>query len=123
VSRASSHAREAIELIRFLRQRDVERARNSARVNPPARLELYELPAVLKPFASAPGSKHPGAYVVARPSAVAGHLYEAVTKAYIREVRSVVTGEKQPAVAAASLEQELIAITGFRRGPPTTRDK
>jgi trehalose/maltose transport system substrate-binding protein len=39
--------------------------RNSARLQPPARLELYELPAVLKPFASAPGSKHPGAYAVA----------------------------------------------------------
>ena len=123
VSRASSHAREAIALIRFLRQRDVERARNSARLNPPARLELYELPAVLKPFASAPGPKYSGGYAVARPSAVAGQLYEAVTKAYIREVRSVVTGEKQASVAAASLEQELMAITGFRRGPPTTRDK
>jgi trehalose/maltose transport system substrate-binding protein len=123
VSRASTHAREAIELVRFLRRRDLERAGNSAHLNPPARLELYELPAVLKPFASAPESKHHGGEAVARPAVVAGPLYEAVTKAYIREVRSVVTGEKQPSVAAESLEQELVAITGFRRGPPATRDK
>jgi trehalose/maltose transport system substrate-binding protein len=123
VSRASTHAREAIELIRFLRRQDVERARNSAQLKPPARLELYELPALLKPFAAAPESKYPGGDAVARPSVVAGELYEAVTKAYIREVRSVVTGEKQPLVAAESLEQDLVAITGFRRGPPATRDK
>ena len=110
VSRASTHAREAIELIRFLRRQDVERARNSAQLKPPARLELYELPALLKPFAAAPESKYPGGDAVARPSVVAGELYEAVTKAYIREVRSVVTGDKQPLVAAESLEQELVAI-------------
>jgi trehalose/maltose transport system substrate-binding protein len=118
VSRASAHPHEAIELIRFLRRRDVERARSSAQQKPPARLELYELPSVLKPFAVAPASKRPGGSAVARPSVVAGQLYEAVTKAYIREVRSVVTGEKPASVAAESLEQELVRITGFRRGPP-----
>src|SRR5262245_10549216 len=122
VSRASTHTREAIELVRFLRPRDVERARNSARLIPPERLELYELPAVLKPFASSPGPKHPGGYVVARPSAVSGPLYEAVTKAYIREVWSVLTGEQSPAAAAEALELKLVAITGFRRGLPATRN-
>jgi len=122
VSRASSHAREAIELIRFLRDRDLERASDSAQSEPPARLELHELPAVLKPFSPPAGSKHVGGGVVTRPSIVAGQLYEDVTKAYIRQVRSVVTGEQQPAAAALALEQELVAITGFRPGPPATRD-
>src|SRR4029453_7622948 len=36
VSRASTHAREAIELIRFLRRKDVERARDSAQSETPA---------------------------------------------------------------------------------------
>jgi trehalose/maltose transport system substrate-binding protein len=122
VSRASAHAREAIELIRFLRRRDVERARDYAQSEAPADLELHELPAVLKPFSWLVESNHPSASVVARPSVVAGQRYEDVTKAYIREVRSVITGEKLPSAAAEALEQELVAITGFRRGPPATRD-
>ena len=122
VSRASTHAREAIELVRFLRHRDAERARDSAQSEPPARLELRELPAALKPFSPLAGSKPPGGGVVARPSVVAGQQYEDVTKAYIREVRAVLTGEKLPSAAAEALEQELVAITGFRRGPPATRD-
>jgi trehalose/maltose transport system substrate-binding protein len=122
VSRASTHPREAVELIRFLRQRDVERAHDFAQSEPPARLELQELPAVLTPFLRPAESKHPPGSVVARPSVVAGQHYEEVTKAYIREVRSVLTGEKPPSAAAEALEQELVAITGFRRGPPVTRD-
>jgi trehalose/maltose transport system substrate-binding protein len=122
VSRASNHAREAIELIRFLRRRDVERARGYAASEPPARLELRELPAVLNPFFRLAESPHPAASVVARPSVVVGQRYEEVTKAYIREVRSVLTGEQPPAAAAEALEQELIAITGFRPGPSATRD-
>jgi trehalose/maltose transport system substrate-binding protein len=122
VSRASTHAREAIELIRFLRRKDVERARDSAQSEPPARLELRELPVALKPFSPLAESHHLGGGVVARPSVVAGQHYEDVTKAYIRQVRSVLTGEKLPSAAADALEQELVAITGFRRGPPATRD-
>ena len=122
VSRASTHPREAIELIRFLRQRDVERARESARMDPPARLELHELPAVLTPFFRQPKLTDHAATVVARPSVVAGAHYEDVTKAYIREVRSVLTGEKPASAAAEALERDLVAITGFRPGPPAPQD-
>jgi trehalose/maltose transport system substrate-binding protein len=122
VSRASTHAREAMDLIRFLRRRDIERARQAAQAGPPARLELYELPTGLKPFSTVGESKHSGGVVVARPSVVTGPQYEEVTKAYIREVRSVLTGEKLPSTAAESLEQQLMAITGFRRGPPAAPD-
>jgi trehalose/maltose transport system substrate-binding protein len=122
VSRASTHAREAIELIRFLRRQDAERTRDFAQSEPPARLELRELPVALKPFSPLDESTHPGGAVVARPSVVAGQHYEDVTKAYISEVRSVLTGEKLPSAAAEALEQELVAITGFRRGRPATRD-
>jgi len=87
-----------------------------------ARLELHELPAVLNPFSRLAEAKHPAARVVARPSVVAGQRYEEVTKAYIREVRSVLTGDQPPSAAAEALEQELIAITGFRPGPPAMRD-
>jgi hypothetical protein len=45
-----------------------------------------------------------------------------VTRAYIREVRSVLIGDQLPEAAAQALERELMAITGFRRGPPATKD-
>ena len=56
--------------------------------------------------------------MVVRPSIVAGQKYEEVSRAYIRAVHSVLTGEKIPSVAAAALEKELVEITGFKKGPP-----
>ena len=118
VARASSHPREAIELIRFLRQQDAARVRKNVQSEPPRSFELHELPAVMKPFFQVAESTHPGASVVARPSVVVGPRYEEVTRAYIREVRSVLTGEKPSSAAAEALERDLAQITGFRRGPP-----
>jgi hypothetical protein len=77
---------------------------------------------LLTPFFRQPELTHDAASVVARPSVVAGAHYEDVTKAYIRQVRSVLTGEKAASAAAEALERELVAITGFRRGPPATPD-
>jgi trehalose/maltose transport system substrate-binding protein len=122
VARASAHPREAIELIRFLRQRDADRAREYAHSEAPANLELRELPPMLTTFSPLAESRYQGSAVVARPSVVAGQHYEDVTKAYIREVRSVVTREKPASAAAEALEQELVALTGFRRGPPSRHD-
>ena len=57
--------------------------------------------------------------VVARPSTVAGERYEEVSRAYIQAVRSVLLGQSRAPEAAASLEQELVRITGFKPGPPS----
>ena len=57
--------------------------------------------------------------VVARPSTVAGEKYEEVSRAYIQAVRSVLLGQSRAPEAAASLEQELVRITGFKPGPPS----
>jgi hypothetical protein len=50
---------------------------------------------------------------------VAGAKYEDVTRAYIEELHSVLTGEKPPAAAAAELERQLVEITGFQTGAPS----
>jgi hypothetical protein len=60
--------------------------------------------------------------VVARPSAASGQQYEDVSRAYIRTLHSVLTGEVVPSAAAAALEKELMEITGFKPGPPSKRD-
>jgi trehalose/maltose transport system substrate-binding protein len=122
VSRTSAHPREALELIRFLRRRDIRLRGAQEHSEPPKELELYELPAILEPYPVLTKFSQPRGGVVARPSIVAGQKYEDVTRAYIRAVHSVLTGEKIPSVAAADLEKELVEITGFRKGPPPKRD-
>jgi trehalose/maltose transport system substrate-binding protein len=122
VPRRSAHPREAMEMIRFLRRRDAQlrSARDHSEV--PKELELYELPRILNPFPQLANLQQPGGGVVARPSVVTGQKYEEVSRAFIRQVHAVLTGEKNPSLAAAALEQELVAITGFRTGPPSKRN-
>jgi trehalose/maltose transport system substrate-binding protein len=118
VSRTSAHPREALELIRFLVRRD-HLMRASANSEPHKEQELYDLPEILEPYPQFAASRqHPGR-VVARPSIVSGEKYEDVSRAYIRALHSVLTGEEIPSVAAAALEKELTQITGFRPGSPS----
>jgi trehalose/maltose transport system substrate-binding protein len=120
VSRFSGHPREALELVRYLSSRDVQVKRSRVLSEPPTLPELYDLPAVLEPnprFALLSQAFRTG--TVSRPSAVTGKKYEDVTEAYIRVVHSVLTGEKSAPEAAASLEGELVRITGFKKGPPS----
>jgi trehalose/maltose transport system substrate-binding protein len=122
ISRSSAHPKEAAELIRFLRQRDVQTLRDTEHSEPSSELELYELPTVLQLYPQLPNLRLNGGSVVARPSIVAGQHYEEVTRAYIGALHAVLTGERTAPAAAAKLEKELMEITGFKRGPPSRWD-
>jgi len=119
VSRFSAHPREALELVRYLTRRDVQERRTHVVSQPPTLSELYDLPEALEPN---PRLDLLGqafrTSMVSRPSDVAGKKYEDVTDAYIQAVHSVLTGEKSAPEAAAALENELVRITGFKKGPP-----
>ena len=56
--------------------------------------------------------------LVSRPSNVTGEKYQDVTDAYVQAVHSTLTGEKSTPEAATALENELVRITGFKKGPP-----
>jgi trehalose/maltose transport system substrate-binding protein len=119
VSKFSAHPREAVELVRFLSRKDVQTKRSRVLFVPPTLPALYDAPDVLGPnpgFARLREAFQTG--IVARPSNVTGAKYPDVSEAYIRTVHSVLTGEKGAPEAAASLENELIRITGFKKGPP-----
>jgi len=118
VSRASAHPREATELIRFLRNRDIQLKRTAENAEPPGEVVLFELPSILNPYPRRRSQLH-GGRVVARPSVVAGEKYGDVTRAYIQAVHAVIAGETDPATAVAKLEKALIEITGFPTGPPS----
>jgi trehalose/maltose transport system substrate-binding protein len=117
VSRFSVHPREALELVRYLCSRDAQVKDSRALSEPPTLLELYDLPEVLGPnpgFALLSQAFRAG--MVSRPSNITGKKYQDVSDAYIQAVHSVLTREKNAPDAAAALENELVHITGFKKG-------
>ncbi len=119
VSRFSAHPREALELVRYLSRRDVQMKRSRELSQPPTLPELYNVPEVLElnpRFDLLSQAFQTG--MVSRPSNVTGKKYQDVTDAYIQAVHSVLTGEKGAPEATAALEDELVRVTGFKRGLP-----
>lgn len=119
VSQFSSHPREAVELVRYLTRKDAQVERARVLSAPPTLPELYNLPEVLEPnprFAVMSQALRTG--IVLRPSNVSGKKYEDVSAAYFQAVHSVLAGEKRASQAAAALENQLVRITGFKKGPP-----
>jgi len=111
VSRRSMHPQEAIQLVRFLIRTEIqasEREEHASGIQP----EVYHRPSIPETVSQRQNG------VVSRPSSIIGAKYEQVTRAYISAVHSVLTGEKGAPEVAAALEKELVAITGFRTGPP-----
>jgi trehalose/maltose transport system substrate-binding protein len=118
VSRSSPHRREAVALIRFLIASELRSRADRSHAEPSAQPQLYKLPQILQAYASSPQLNQQSTRLVSRPSNVTGHTYEDVTQAYIQAVHSVLTGERSAPMAAAALEKKLVAITGFKTGPP-----
>jgi trehalose/maltose transport system substrate-binding protein len=116
VSKASTHPKEALEFVRFLVRRDVQRMRDVQSSVAPGNLELFNPPEIITAYPGLTKSRERTGGLVARPSVAAGAKYEDVTKAYIQELHSVLAKEKSPAAAAAELERQLVAITGFPAG-------
>ena len=111
ISRSSRRTTEALQLVRFLVDREIKL--QDARSDDESRNGLeYDPTAILR-------TKQQVSGLVARPSTVAGEKYEEVSRAYIEALRSVLLGSNRAPEAAASLEQKLVRITGFKPGPPS----
>lgn len=121
VPKSSAHPKEALEMIRFLRRRDAHRRRTRQLSEAPKQLEMFDLPVTLQPYPQLARAGQPVGGVVARPAIVTGVKYEQVSRAFIRGVHSVLTGEQSATAAAAAIEKELVEITGFKPGPPAKR--
>jgi trehalose/maltose transport system substrate-binding protein len=119
VSRSSAHRPEAVKLVEFLARREAQIEPGPSNPGPRQVLGLHEPPKLLLkfyPWAERPGDK-PGARVISRPSDTTGPKYDAVSRAYVEAVRSVLTHKSTPPEAAAALEKELVRITGFAAAP------
>ncbi len=120
LSRSSRHSAEALQLIRFLVHREIEIEEARADYESQNWPELYDPAAILrKKQSSADTRRQQVSGVVARPSTVTGDKYEEVSRAYIQAVHSVLLGQSRAPEAAATLEQQLVRITGFKPGPPS----
>ena len=119
VSRSAAHPREAVALIRFLIAKEQQSKADSAHYASVAG-RLYGLPQTLQVYAPSPQPAEHHSRLVSRPSNVAGHAYEDVSRAYFQSVHAVLTRERHAPMAAAALEKQLVAITGFKTGPPKT---
>ena len=120
LSRSSGHTAEAQQLIRFLVRREIKLEEARSEYESRNWPELYDPTAILRTNRnSADKGKQQVSGVVARPSTVAGPKYEEVSRAYIQAVSSVLLGQSRAPEAAASLQQELVRITGFKPGPPS----
>jgi trehalose/maltose transport system substrate-binding protein len=122
VSAFSTHPREALQLVRYLCSGHVQVQRSRALSVPPTRHMLYQASEVLESnpyFAPLDRAFVTGAAVL-RPSSVARRQYPDVSDAYIHAVHSVLTRKQSAPEAAAALEKELIRITGFKAGSPSS---
>ena len=119
VAKSSAHPKEALELVRFLVRRDIQRMSEGQSYVAPSNLQLFEPPAIITAYPQLTGSLKRTGGLVVRPSVAAGARYDEVTGAYIQAVHSVLTKEKTPAAAAAELEKRLVAITSFPAGAPS----
>jgi trehalose/maltose transport system substrate-binding protein len=114
VSSSSAHRAEAIRLVEFLVKKEVE-LESVSRSKPQWQLQFYDLPVLLAkeyPWAPKAGDQS-GATIVSRPSNVSGAHYDEVSRAYSEAVHSVLARQSTASQAAASLEKELVRITGF----------
>ncbi|MBV8552299.1 MAG: extracellular solute-binding protein [Acidobacteriaceae bacterium] len=120
VSLYSAHRSEAIEFVRFLVRAQIQSNENRKSASP-GRFEIANLPSVSDLHSEFQKPIQHGMDLVSRPSVEAGARYKQVSADYAAAVHAVLTGQKRAPEAAADLEKQLVAITGFRTGPPETR--
>lgn len=119
IARNSRHKAEAMSLIKFLLHKEAEMEASRASAPLPTTIDVFRLPLILKAYSrSLPADQPRGNGIVSRPSALMGRDYTNVSQAYADALHSVLTGERNAPAAAATLEKELVQMTGFPRGQP-----
>ncbi len=121
ISKYSTHPREAAEFVRYLTSRQAQLRFTRELGWTPVRQDLYDDPEVLQvnPYYAWLKDALPR-IMVARPAAVTGRKYTAVSDAYAKAVHAALTGEKSPAEAMAELQKTLVKLTGLPIRATTT---
>jgi trehalose/maltose transport system substrate-binding protein len=111
VSKKSANKDAAIELVKFLTSREIQRVNAVTRGYAPTRPALYNSPALrVNPFfATLRDVLLNGA--VTRPSTAAGSQYDRLSTAYFTAVRQTLVGEKSADTAVTEFESALHRLT------------
>ena len=111
VSQSSKHQTEAIALVRFLLKIEADLDHKRATSNAPTTPKRFEIPTILTAYIHQQETGGvDGAHVMARPSAVTGAKYSAVTSAYVQALHSVLERKVDAETALASLQKQLSDI-------------
>ena len=111
VSRYSAHRQEAVQVVRYLVSSEIERKRLIASSTIPTRTSLLSDTGSLRDTGfNGWLSQHWALGMFARPSAVTGKNYDAISRAYSHAVHDVISGKQEPHQALARLHVELINI-------------
>ena len=111
VSRYSPSPKEAADVVRYLISPDVQRRRLLATGAVPSRTSLAHDPNLVRSTAfNGWLGPHLKEGMFARPSALTGKQYEAVSRAYSKAVHDALTGRQDPHLALVELQGELESI-------------
>jgi trehalose/maltose transport system substrate-binding protein len=111
VSRYSANPKGAADLVRYLTSPDVQRRRLLATSTVPSRTSLVNDANLLRDTAfSGWLGQHLQEGMFARPSALTGKKYEAVSRAYSKAVHDALTGRQDPHQAMVQLQANLVSI-------------
>lgn len=111
VSRYSAHPKEAVEVVRYLVSSEIQKQRLIASNTIPSRTSLTSDPALLRNTAfNGWLGRHWQEGVFARPSAITGKKYDAVSRAYSKAVHDVISGKLEPHQALTQLQAQLTSI-------------
>jgi trehalose/maltose transport system substrate-binding protein len=116
ISNNSKHRDEAIAFVKYMTGKRAQRERAIRGALLPSIASLYHDPAVLAAnpfFASTSG---PADRFIARPALLADGKYEAVSRAYAHGVHMILSGEVDAATGAATMERQIMSVTGFAKG-------
>lgn len=115
VSRYSEHREAAVATLRYLISSavQIERAKRQGTVPTLQSLQNRADIMINTPF-HGPFAGQVMNGVLARPSAIIGRSYNKASRAYFEAIRSVLMRRSTPENALASLEAQLVQITGFR---------
>ena len=118
VSIYSAHPKQALQALRFIVSENTQRDRAITGGYIPSRLALRRSPEVM---AKTPLQGSTATTVIenlaARPALQAGPSYNLVSRAYYTAIHSILTKQTTPEQGLATLEAELVKITGFHPVP------
>ncbi len=115
VSKYSANPQAAVQVIRYLISPEVQRRRLIAISTLPSRTSLMNDATLLRDTAlNGWLGQHWQAGMFARPSALTGKKYAAISRAYSKAVHDAIAGKRDPHQALAQLQAELVSIMRSR---------